>query len=160
NLALKAAFDCRIVGPAAERDKIPGLDEEVKEGDRLTIGTVGVEVLETPGHTLGHVSYLLPESLTAFVGDTLFAIGCGRLLEGTASMMWSSLAKLAALPKTTVVYCGHEYTEANARFAVTVEPYNIDLQGRAVEVAAMRAKGLATLPTTIGLERATNPFLR
>jgi len=117
-------------------------------------------VLDTPGHTAGHISYVIPSAKAAFVGDTLFAIGCGRVIEGDAQMMWSSLEKLMALPRDTAIFCGHEYTQANARFALTIEPENAALQKRAKEVDAMRAAGKATLPTDIGLELETNPFLR
>ncbi len=119
-----------------------------------------VHVLDTPGHTAGHITYVIPSAQVAFAGDTLFAIGCGRVIEGNAQMMWKSLKKLMALPKDTAVYCGHEYTQANAKFALTIEPENAALQKRAKEVDALRAAGKATLPTTIGLELETNPFLR
>jgi hydroxyacylglutathione hydrolase len=157
---LKAEFGALVTAPAAEADKIPGVDRTVKEGDRIALGDTPIEVLETPGHTLGHVSYVIPTAHVAFVGDTLFSIGCGRLLEGTPAMMWRSLKKLAALPRETRIYCGHEYTESNVRFALTVEPNNIDLEGRAEEVKALRAAGKPTLPVTIGDELAANPFLR
>lgn len=160
NLALKAETGCAIIGPRGEASKVPGIDRQVGEGDRFALGTHEVRVLETPGHTAGHVSYWIPSAGVAFVGDTLFAIGCGRVIEGNAQMMWASLEKLMALPKETQVYCGHEYTQANARFALTIEPENEALQRRAKEVDAMRAAGKATLPTTIGLELETNPFLR
>jgi hydroxyacylglutathione hydrolase len=160
NLALKREFGCSVTGPAAEADRIPGIDRQVRGGDMFTVGSVEVRVIDTPGHTLGHVSYWLPEAATAFVADTLFSLGCGRVLEGTPDMMWTSLEKLAALPDETAVYCGHEYTEANARFAVTIEPDNPDLARRAEEVRQLRADGKPTLPTTIGLEKRTNPFLR
>ena len=160
NLPLKAAFGCTITGPAGEADRIPGIDKRVKGGDRLTFGGFAVEVIDTPGHTLGHITYYLPEAGMAFVADTLFAVGCGRILEGAAQMMWASLEKLAALPDKTVIYCGHEYTETNVRFALTIEPENTDLVARAAEVKALRAAGKATLPTTILREKQTNPFLR
>ena len=160
NLALKAEFGCVIAGPAAEVDKIPGIDEPVKGGDRFTFGGHQVHVIDTPGHTLGHVSYWIPAAGVAFVADTLFALGCGRVFEGTPHMMWASLDKLRALPEATRVYCGHEYTEANARFALTIEPENAELVARAAEIKEMRAAGKPTLPTTIGLEIRTNPFLR
>jgi hydroxyacylglutathione hydrolase len=160
NLALKSATRCIIVGPQGEAAKIPGIDKQVAEGETLAFGAHAVRVLETPGHTAGHVSYVIPSAKVAFVGDTLFAIGCGRIIEGNARMMWQSLQKLMALPKETAVYCGHEYTQANARFALTIEPENDDLRKRAQEVDKLRAAGKPTLPTTIGLELATNPFLR
>ena len=140
--------------------KVPGIDTPVGEGDAFKLGGHEVRVLDTPGHTAGHISYWLPSAGIAFVGDTLFAIGCGRVIEGNAQMMWNSLQKLMALPKETTVYCGHEYTQANAKFALSVEPENAALQKRAKEVDGLRAGGKPTLPTTIGLELETNPFLR
>jgi hydroxyacylglutathione hydrolase len=160
NLALKAAYGCEIAGPKAEAGKIPGIDKELREGDRLMFGAHAIDVIATPGHTLGHITYHLPDQRVAFVGDTLFAVGCGRVIEGTMAMMWNSLEKLSALPGETVIYCGHEYTEANIRFALTIEPGNAALIQRAAEVKALRAAGKATLPTTLALEKATNPFLR
>jgi hydroxyacylglutathione hydrolase len=160
NAALKAETGCRIIGPRNEAAKIPGIDETVGGGDTVQFGTHRVEVLDTPGHTLGQVNYFIPSAKVAFCGDTLFAMGCGRVIEGNPKMMWGSLQKLMALPKDTSVYCGHEYTQANARFALAIEPDSPALQKRAQEVDAMRAAGRATLPTTIGLELETNPFLR
>jgi len=160
NLPLKTTYGCTIVGPAGEADRIPGIDELVKGGDTFTFGGFAVHVIDTPGHTLGHISYWLPSAGVAFVADTLFALGCGRVFEGTPEMMWDSLLKLRALPDETRIYCGHEYTEANARFALTIEPDNADLVARAEEVKRLRAAGKPTLPTTIALEKATNPFLR
>lgn len=160
NLALKERFGLKIVGPKAEAAKIPGIDETVAEGDVVRLGDEEVRVIETPGHTAGHVSYHLPKSGVAFTADTLFALGCGRLFEGTPATMLASLKKLAALPPETVVYCGHEYTLSNARFAVTVDPTNPVLRDRAKAFEALRAEGKSTLPTTIGEELASNPFLR
>jgi hydroxyacylglutathione hydrolase len=160
NLPLKAQTGCTIIGPRAEAARIPGLDTAVGEGDTFKFGSHEVRVLDTPGHTAGHISYWLPADGLAFVGDTLFAIGCGRVIEGNAQVMWGSLKKLMALPKDTVVYCGHEYTEANAKFALTIEPENQELQRRAKEAAQLRAAGKPTLPTILGLELETNPFLR
>ena len=160
NLALKSEFGCQIIGPAGEAEKIPGIDRKVAQGDRFVFGTVDVEVIDTPGHTLGHISFWLPTETVAFVADTLFAVGCGRVIEGTYDMMWNSLEKLMALPDETDIYCGHEYTEANIRFALTIEPDNPDLVERARVVADRRAAGMPTLPTTMLLEKATNPFLR
>lgn len=160
NLALKERFGLKIVGPKAEAAKIPGIDETVAEGDVLHLGGEEIRVIETPGHTSGHVSYHLPQSQVLFSADTLFALGCGRLLEGTPAMMLASLKKLAALPAATRVYCGHEYTQSNARFALTVDPTNSALKDRAKRVDALRADGKATLPSTLGEELATNPFLR
>lgn len=160
NAGLKADFGCTITGPAAEADKIPGIDAQVKGGDTFSIGDIEVRVIDTPGHTLGHVSYWLPGENVAFTADTLFAMGCGRVFEGTPAMMHASLEKLRALPDATVIYCGHEYTETNARFAVTVDPGNADLQRRYDEVKRLRAADKATLPTTIALEKQTNPYFR
>jgi hydroxyacylglutathione hydrolase len=160
NLALKAATGCKIIGPRAEKAKIPGIDEAVGQGDSFQFGGFDMRVLDTPGHTACHITYWCPTAGVAFAGDTLFAIGCGRVIEGNAQMMWESLQKLMALPRDTVVYCGHEYTQANARFALTIEPENEALKARAKEVDRLRAAGKATLPTNIGLELATNPFLR
>jgi hydroxyacylglutathione hydrolase len=160
NLALKGETKCTIIGPRAEAAKVPGIDKQVGEGDTFKFGGHEVRVLDTPGHTAGHISYVIPSAGVAFVGDTLFAIGCGRVIEGNAQMMWASLEKLMALPKETAVYCGHEYTQANARFALTVEPENEALLKRAKQVDALRAAGKPTLPTNIGIELETNPFLR
>ena len=160
NLALKAATGCTIIGPKGEADKVPGIDKAVGEGDTFMLGSLEVRVLETGGHTAGHVSYWMPAAEVVFAGDTLFAMGCGRVFEGNAEQMWASLSKLAKLPAATAVYCGHEYTLANARFALTIEPENEALQARAREVEAKRARGETTLPTRIDIELATNPFLR
>lgn len=160
NLPLKAAFDCTITGPSGEAGKIPGIDRAVSEGDTIALGSFEIEVIETPGHTLGHVSYWIPAASVAFVADTIFAMGCGRVIEGTPEMMWNSLEKLLALPDETQLYCGHEYTLANARFALTIEPGNADLVARAKEVERLRNAGKPTLPTTMALEKRTNPFLR
>ena len=157
---LKDKHHCRVIAPRNEASKIANIDETVGEGDSVTVGSLSAKVLETPGHTAGHISYFFSADKLAFVGDTLFAIGCGRVIEGNAQLMWNSLKKLMALPKDTAVYCGHEYTQANARFALTIEPENAALQKRAKEVDALRAAGKPTLPTTIGLELETNPFLR
>jgi hydroxyacylglutathione hydrolase len=160
NLALKAAYGCTIIGPQAEAAKIPGIDTALAEGETFRFAGYEVRVIATPGHTLGHIAYHLPGQRLAFTGDTLFAVGCGRVFEGTMEAMWHSLEKLMRLPDDTVIYCGHEYTAANVRFALTVDPGNAALVDRASEVAGLRAAGKATLPTTIALEKATNPFLR
>jgi len=160
NLPLKARTGCTIIGPRAEAAKIPGIDRPVADGYRFPFGSHDVAVLDTPGHTAGHISYWLPADGIAFVGDTLFAMGCGRVIEGNAQMMWQSLQKLMALPQETLVYCGHEYTQANARFALTVEPENAALRQRAKQTDELRAVGKPTLPTNIGIELKTNPFLR
>jgi hydroxyacylglutathione hydrolase len=160
NLALKERFKLRIVGPEAEQAKIPGIDETVEQGSVIHLGDERIDVIATPGHTAGHVSYHLPASKVAFTADTLFALGCGRLFECKPPVMYDSLKKLAALPAETVVYCGHEYTLSNARFALTVDPTNSALKERAAKIEALRADGKPTLPTTIGEELSTNPFLR
>jgi hydroxyacylglutathione hydrolase len=160
NLALKERFGLEIIGPAPEADKIPGIDRRVKDCDVFQFAGQVVEVLETPGHTAGHVSYHLPQSHLAFVGDTLFSLGCGRLFEAKPPVMLESLKKLMALPPETVIYCGHEYTQANARFALTIDPTNPALKERAREIDGLRAAGKPTLPTTLGREMTTNPFLR
>lgn len=160
NLSLKQKLNLTIVGPKKEAAKIPGIDRTVVDGDTVPFGSETIQVLETPGHTAGHVSYYFPESGVVFAADTLFALGCGRLLECKPPVMFESLKRLAALPSETKVYCGHEYTQSNARFALTVDPTNSALKERAVEVDRLRTEGKATLPTTIGLELSTNPFLR
>lgn len=160
NEAIKAATGAFVTGPAAEAGRIPTLDRQVREGDRVTLGPVEAEVLEVPAHTAGHIAFHLPSEEVVFVGDTLFAMGCGRLFEGTAEQMHSNLQRLAALAPATRVYCAHEYTLSNGRFAVTVEPGNEELAARMIEVEAARAAGEPTVPTTIALERATNPFMR
>lgn len=160
NLALKERFGCTVIGPRAEAARIPGIDREVGEGDEVAFGGHTARVIETPGHTAGHIAYHFADAGAAFVGDTLFALGCGRLFEGSPEQMWDSLKKLMNLPPDTAVYCGHEYTQANARFALTVEPDNAALAARAKEIDALRAQGRPTVPTSIGLEIETNPFLR
>jgi hydroxyacylglutathione hydrolase len=160
NLALKAATGCRIVGPRADAARIPGIDVEVGDGDRFEFGRHAVEVFDTPGHTTGHIVYHLPDDGIAFVGDTLFSLGCGRLFEGTPAQMWNSLQKLMRWPDSTRLYCAHEYTQANARFALTVEPGNAALVARSRDVDALRAANRPTVPTTLAEEKAANPFLR
>jgi len=160
NAEIKAATGCTITGPAAEAAKIPTLDRLVGEGDIVRIGMVEATVLEVPAHTAGHIAYYLPSAGIAFVGDTLFAMGCGRLFEGTPAQMFANMQRLAALPPETIVYCAHEYTQSNGRYALHVEPDNAALIARMREVDAMRAKSEPTVPTTIALERATNPFMR
>ena len=160
NLLLKQSTDCEIAGPAKEMDRIPGIDRGLQEDDFACLGDHRFAVIETPGHTSGHIVYWCAEQRLAFAGDTLFSLGCGRVFEEPMPVMWASLTKLARLPRETSVHCGHEYTEANGRFALTIEPNNIDLQARVDEVKLLRARGEITLPTTIGQELATNPFLR
>jgi len=158
--ALKQKHGCRVVGPRAEAARIPTLDETVGEGDTVKVGDLTAKVIETPGHTAGHISYWLESAKLAFVGDTLFSIGCGRVIEGDPQMMWNSLLKLRALPADTRVYCGHEYTQANIRFARTIEPNNEALAKRAAEADKQIAAHQATVPVTIGAEKVENPFLR
>ncbi|MEE9586529.1 MAG: hydroxyacylglutathione hydrolase [Hyphomicrobiaceae bacterium] len=160
NLQLKEATGCTVIGPKAEADRIPGIDRGVGQDDAIAFGEFEIRVIETPGHTIGHVTYWIPAASIAFAGDTLFAMGCGRIFEGNAEIMWASLKKLMGLPPETEIYCGHEYTAANAKFALTIDPENAALQTRAKDVAELRAKGLATLPTRLDLELETNPFLR
>ncbi len=158
---LKSAFPrARVVGPAREADKIAGLDLEVREGDTVKIGSREAMVIEVPGHTSGHVAYWFEKDDLLFSGDTLFAMGCGRGFEEPGPVLYRSLMKLAALPAETHIYCGHEYTLSNARFALSVDPDNSTLQDRANVVAMLRENGQFTLPTTMALELATNPFLR
>ena len=160
NAAIKAATGCLITGPTAEAAKIGSLDRQVGEGDKVRIGDHVAAVMEVPAHTAGHIAYHLAADHIIFVGDTLFAMGCGRLFEGTADQMFVNMARLAALPDDTMVYCAHEYTQSNGRFALTIEPDNEALADRMAQVDAARARGEATVPTTIGLERATNIFMR
>jgi hydroxyacylglutathione hydrolase len=158
--ALKAHHACRVTAPQREAQRIPAVDATVREGDFVTIGSLVGRVLETPGHTAGHISYWFKSENVAFVGDTLFSVGCGRLLEGTADVMWPSLLKLRSLPLETEVYCGHEYTAANVHFALTIEPKNAALRARADEVVKLCDAGRPTIPSTIVSEQRTNPFLR
>ena len=158
--ALKNKYRCRVVAPAAEAAKIPAVDETLREGDRVSVGKLSANVIETPGHTLGHIAYWFRDDELAFVGDTLFSIGCGRVIEGTPEMMWRSLKKLRDLPDDTEIYCGHEYTAANIKFALTVERDNPVLAARAAQVARLIAEGGPTIPVTIGDEKLANPFLR
>ncbi|MEO0961312.1 MAG: hydroxyacylglutathione hydrolase [Pseudomonadota bacterium] len=160
NREIKTRTGCTVIGPKDEADKIPGIDRAVGDGDTVEFGGGVAQVLGVPGHTAGHIAFSFPDDKIAFVGDTLFALGCGRLFEGTPQQMWTSLQKLIALPDETVVYCAHEYTQANAKFALSVEPDNAELRARSREIDELRRKGTPTVPTTIGLEKATNPFLR
>ncbi len=160
NLALKEKTGCEIIGPRADAGRIPGIDRQVGEGDSVTLGEWQFTVHDTPGHTRGHIVYHCQQAGVAFVGDTLFALGCGRLFEGTPAQMWDSLQKILSWPDQTLIYCAHEYTQANARFALSVEPGNTDLVARDVQISAARERGEPTVPTTLALERKTNPFLR
>lgn len=160
NEAIKRATGAVVTAPSAEAERIPTMDRGVREGDKVTLGDVEATVLEVPAHTAGHIAFHLPSESAIFVGDTLFAMGCGRLFEGTADQMHSNLQRLAALPPETSVYCAHEYTLSNGRYALVAEPENEALKDRMRQIEAARAAGEATVPTTIGLERATNPFVR
>lgn len=160
NLALKERYGCSIIGPRRESSKIPGIDREVAGGESFTWEGREVRVLDCPGHTLGHVAYHMPAEEAVFAGDTLFSLGCGRVFEGSMEQMHHSMDQFAALPPATRVYCGHEYTQSNARFALAVEPGNAALVQRAAEVDRLRSEGMMTCPSTIGAELATNPFLR
>lgn len=160
NAEIKAATGCVITGPAAEAERISTLDVQVRGGEVVQLGEARATVIDVPAHTAGHIAYHFETEHAAFVGDTLFAMGCGRLFEGTAAQMFDNMRKLEALGDDTAIYCAHEYTLSNARFAVTVEPDNVALQQRMSDVVAARERGEATVPTTIALERATNPFMR
>ncbi len=160
NVALKQATGCKVIGPEADADRIPGLDIAVGDNEGINLGNETARVFDVPGHTKGHIAYWFADSQALFCGDTLFALGCGRLFEGTPAQMWSSLSKLRRLPDETRVYCAHEYTESNARFAVTVEPDNAALQQRYARIRELRAVGKPTVPSTLAEEKATNPFLR
>jgi hydroxyacylglutathione hydrolase len=160
NLEVKEATGCRVAGAEKDKARIPGIDLKLAEGDAFQLGELEAQVLETPGHTSGHISFWFADADALFCADTLFSLGCGRVIEGTHGQMWNSLCKLAALPDGAMVYCGHEYTQANARFALTVDPDNPALQARAAEVDRLRAAGKPTVPSRLGEERKANPFLR
>jgi hydroxyacylglutathione hydrolase len=165
NAAIKAAVEadggtCTITGPEAEAARIPTLDVQVRGGDTVTLGTIKAKVIDVPAHTAGHIAYHFEAETSVFIGDTLFAMGCGRLFEGTAEQMYANMRALEAMPDETKVYCAHEYTLSNGRFALSVEPDNAALVARMAIIEAMRERGEPTVPTTIGEERATNPFLR
>lgn len=158
--ALRARYGARVVGAAADAHRLPKLDQAVRPGETVAFGGSMASVIDTPGHTRGHIAFHFADGGVLLCGDTLFSLGCGRLSEGDAAEMFASLAALAALPDATQVCCGHEYTASNARFALTVEPDNAALRARAAEVTVARAAGRPTVPTNLGQERATNPFLR
>lgn len=157
---LKAAFGARVVGPREEADKIEGLDELVGDGDVITLGETSFEVMATPGHTLGHVVFYDRAGGHLFSADALFSLGVGRMFEGTPGPMWAGLKRLRALPDETLVYCGHEYTQSNARFALSIDPDNAALKARAAEVDSLRAAGRPTIPFNLGEDKKANPFLR
>jgi len=158
--ALKRHHHCRVTAPRGEAARIPDVDTTVAEGDSVKVGALSARVIETPGHTSGHISYWFEQDKLAFVGDTLFSVGCGRILEGNAEMMWQSLLKIRNLPADTHVFCGHEYTAANVHFALTIEPKNLALRSRAEEVVRLIEQKRPTIPTTIQQEKSFNPFLR
>ncbi len=160
NLELKQAFGCTITGNGADAARIPGIDHRVSEGDTVSLGAHNGQVIDVPGHTSGHNAYWFEQDDALFCGDTLFSLGCGRMFEGTAEQMWGSMLKLRALPDDTLVYCAHEYTSANANFALSVEPDNAVLIKRAHEITELRQAGKPTVPSRIGDEKAANPFLR
>jgi hydroxyacylglutathione hydrolase len=160
NAAIKAATGCTVTGPAAEAEKIDTLDVAVADGDSVTLGAHRADVWDTRAHTAGHISYSLPGDRLVFTGDTLFAMGCGRLFEGTPAQMHAAMQRFATLPDETQVFCAHEYTLSNGRYALHAEPDNAALRDRMAAVEAARERGEPTVPTTIGLERATNPFMR
>jgi hydroxyacylglutathione hydrolase len=157
---IRARYGARVIGATADAHRLPKLDESVREGDTVKLGSASAQVIDTPGHTVGHIAYFIQPGAVLLSGDTLFSLGCGKLLEGTAADMFASLQKLAVLPPESVVCCGHEYTQSNARFALTVEPDNAALRKRAAEVDQLRAEGKPTVPTRLGDEKAQNPFLR
>ncbi|MBV8592199.1 MAG: hydroxyacylglutathione hydrolase [Acetobacteraceae bacterium] len=157
---VRARFGCKVVGAAADAYRLPPLDQAVREGDTVALGQAIGRVIDTPGHTRGHISYYFPDGGVLICADTLFSLGCGKLLEGTAEEMFSSLQKFSLLPGETLVCCGHEYTESNARFALSVDPDNAALQARAAEVKRLRAEGKPAVPSTIASELAANPFIR
>lgn len=160
NLELKAKTGCQVIAANADKDRIPGFDKGVADGDVINIGQYAAKVLTTPGHTHGHIVYYFADAAALFCGDTLFAMGCGRLFEGSAEQMWQSLQKIKALPGDTRIYCAHEYTQANGRFALTVEPENQALQQRMIEVNQLRTENRSTVPSILQQELDTNPFLR
>lgn len=158
--ALKQRYNCKVIGGELNREEIPNIDQFVNHGDLVEIGGLNTQVIATPGHTLGHIVYYFPQLEAVFVGDTLFSMGCGRLFEGTPEQMWQSILQLKNLPSNTAIYCAHEYTLSNARFALALESNNVELQQRVVEVERLRAENLPTVPTNVEQERKTNPFMR
>ncbi|MEI8393100.1 MAG: hydroxyacylglutathione hydrolase [Rhodospirillaceae bacterium] len=157
---IKTRYRCPVIGARADAHRIPEMDIGLGDGDHYQFGTENIQVIATPGHTSGHISFYFPRAGLLFCGDTLFSLGCGRLFEGTAAQMWASLLRLRALPDTTKVCCAHEYTLSNARFALSIEPGNPALVARAAAATAQRERNAPTVPTTMAEEKATNPFLR
>lgn len=160
NLFLKERFDVEIVGPKSDEKRITGIDRGVSDSEVFKFGAHDIHVIDTPGHTIGHCAYYVPDCESVFVGDTMFALGCGRLFEGTPKQMYDSLAKLSALPDQTKVYCAHEYTLSNGKFALSVDAENIDLKNYMIEARERREQDLPTVPTTIAKEKLANPFVR
>lgn len=160
NQELKARTQCKIIASHHDHHRITGIDQQVMEGHLIRLGHTTAQVIEIPGHTIGHVAYWFQDNKAVFCGDTLFSLGCGKLFEGTPAQMWNSLRRLAYLPRDTRVYCGHEYTEANGRFALHLDPHNAVLKAYCAQVAILRAEKLPTVPSTIEIEVAANPFLR
>ena len=160
NLELKKKTNCKIIGPLADKDRIPGIDITIEHGEKFNFGSFDVQAFHTPGHTTGHMVYHFESQNIAFVGDTIFAMGCGRLFEGTPEQMLKSLDLIMSWPDETLLYCAHEYTQTNAEFAITVDGKNKDLIKRKSEVESMREDSIPTVPTTLDLEKKTNPFLR
>jgi len=160
NMFLQEETGCEIIGPAGEWEKIPGLTRAVDQGDMVVFGTHYFEIINVGGHTLGHIAYFNRQEKLAFVGDALFALGCGRMFEGTPAQMWASLSRLNRLPQDTQIFCAHEYTLANAAFALSIDPDNPDLKARFLDIQARREQNLPTVPSLLGLEQKTNPFLR
>lgn len=159
-LELKHAYGCKVIGPKAEAEKIPGLDIAIGGGQSFDFAGRDIKIFDCPGHTLGHIAYYIPSEFSLFAADTIFSVGCGRVIEGTMEQMFHSVNQFRSLPSATFIYCGHEYTEANCRFALTIEPNNKALQARSNEVAALRKRGEMTCPVTLGDELKTNPYLR
>jgi hydroxyacylglutathione hydrolase len=160
NEAIKAATGCTITAPVGEKDKIAGIDRTVGQGDTVSLGSFEAQVIDVGGHTMGHIAYHIPKASVAFVGDSVFALGCGRMFEGTAPQFWASLSRVKALPPETMLYCAHEYTASNARFAMHADPDNAALAAYVAEITEKRAKNLPTVPSKLALELETNPFLR
>ncbi|KAH9302015.1 hypothetical protein KI387_013598, partial [Taxus chinensis] len=160
NMELKDIYGAKVIGPFADKDRIPGIDVALRDGETWMFGGHEMHVLDTPGHTRGHVSFYFPESRAIFTGDTLFSLGCGKLFEGSPEQMWSSLSKIASLPDYVHIFCGHEYTLSNAKFALSVEPGNNELQSYVARAVELRNKGLPTVPSTLAEEKSCNPFLR
>ena len=160
NEEIKAHTNCNVIGSYTDRNRIPEIDQTVREGDEITIGNSKAKILEIPGHTVGHIAFWFAAEQAIFCGDTLFSLGCGRLFEGSPEQMWTSLRRLAQLPRDTKVYCGHEYTQANADFALEVDPHNPTLQDYRHRIADLRQDDLPTVPSTIDIEVKCNPFLR